>query len=49
MSWKKELSSWGILLGLVAFLYFSGLLPIIQGALQSAACDRSDEAQYRGA
>jgi len=35
MSWKKELSSWGILLGLLAFLYFSGLLPIIQGALQS--------------
>ena len=36
MNWKKELKSWGLILALFAFLYFTGLLPVIQGFLQSA-------------
>ncbi len=32
---KKELKSWGLVLAFFAFLYFTGLLPVIQGALQS--------------
>ena len=35
MNWKKEITSWGAILAVFAFLYFSGLLPVIQGALQS--------------
>ena len=35
MDWKKEIKSWGLILSLFAFLYFTGLLPVIQGALQS--------------
>ncbi|TXE06922.1 TlpA family protein disulfide reductase [Algoriphagus aquimarinus] len=35
MDWKKEIKSWGILLSVVAFLYFTGLLPVIIGGLQS--------------
>ena len=35
MDWKKEVKSWGAILAVFAFLYFSGLLPVIQGALQS--------------
>lgn len=33
--WKKEIKSWGIMLSVVAFLYFTGLLPVIVGGLQS--------------
>lgn len=32
---KKELKSWGLILAFFAFLYFTGLLPIIQGGIQS--------------
>jgi thiol-disulfide isomerase/thioredoxin len=35
MDWKKEIKSWGLILALFAFLYFTGLLPVIQGAVQS--------------
>ncbi|WP_092898857.1 TlpA family protein disulfide reductase [Algoriphagus aquimarinus] len=35
MDWKKEIKSWGIMLSVVAFLYFTGLLPVIIGGLQS--------------
>lgn len=35
MNWKKELTSWGLILAFFAFLYLSGLLPVIQGAIQS--------------
>ncbi|WP_075352161.1 TlpA family protein disulfide reductase [Algoriphagus marinus] len=35
MNWKKEIKSWGLILSLFAFLYFTGLLPVIQGAIQS--------------
>lgn len=35
MDWKKELKSWGLILAFFAFLYFTGLLPVIQGAIQS--------------
>ena len=55
MNWKKEIKSWGLILSFFAFLYFTGLLPVIQGALQSvllstglitpslAPTDRTDE------
>src|SRR5690606_4465615 len=35
MDWKKEIKSWGIMLSVVAFLYFTGLMPVIVGGLQS--------------
>ncbi len=35
VNWKKEIKSWGIMLSVVAFLYFTGLLPVIIGGLQS--------------
>ncbi|WP_086542830.1 TlpA family protein disulfide reductase [Algoriphagus antarcticus] len=35
MDWKKEIKSWGIMLSVVALLYFTGLLPVIVGGLQS--------------
>ncbi|EAZ79566.1 TlpA family protein disulfide reductase [Algoriphagus machipongonensis] len=35
MDWKKEIKSWGIMLSIVAFLYFTGLLPVIMGGVQS--------------
>lgn len=35
MNMKKELKSWGLILAFFAFLYFTGLLPVIQGGLQS--------------
>ncbi len=35
MNWKKELKSWGLILSIFAFLYFTGLLPVIQGGIQS--------------
>ncbi|TXD76316.1 TlpA family protein disulfide reductase [Algoriphagus ratkowskyi] len=35
MDWKKEIKSWGIMLSVVAFLYFTGLLPVIVGGMQS--------------
>jgi len=35
MNWKKEAKSWGIIFSIFAFLYFTGLLPVIQGGLQS--------------
>ncbi|MDF2158306.1 TlpA disulfide reductase family protein [Algoriphagus sp. CAU 1675] len=35
MDWKKELKSWGLILSFFAFLYFTGLLPVIQGGIQS--------------
>jgi hypothetical protein len=35
MDWKKEVKSWGAILAVFAFLYFTGLIPVIQGALQS--------------
>jgi thiol-disulfide isomerase/thioredoxin len=35
MDWKKEVKSWGLILSLFALLYFTGLLPVIQGAIQS--------------
>ncbi|WP_396127638.1 TlpA family protein disulfide reductase [Algoriphagus halophytocola] len=35
IDWKKEIKSWGIMLSIVAFLYFTGLLPVIIGGLQS--------------
>jgi len=36
MDWKKEIKSWGLILSLFALVYFTGLLPVIQGAIQSA-------------
>jgi thiol-disulfide isomerase/thioredoxin len=35
MDWKKEVKSWGLILAFFAFLYFTGLLPVIQGGVQS--------------
>lgn len=35
IDWKKEAKSWGITAAVVAFLYFTGLLPVIVGGLQS--------------
>lgn len=35
MNWKKEITSWAAILAFFAVLYFSGLLPVIQGAMQS--------------
>jgi thiol-disulfide isomerase/thioredoxin len=35
MDWKKEVKSWGLILAFFAFLYFTGLLPVVQGAIQS--------------
>lgn len=33
--WKKELKSWGLILSIFAFLYFTGLITPIMGGLQS--------------
>jgi thiol-disulfide isomerase/thioredoxin len=35
INWKKELKSWGIMLSVIAFLYFTGLLTPIMGGVQS--------------
>src|SRR5690606_12431292 len=35
MSWKKEVKSWGIILGIGALLYFTGWMTPIVGGLQS--------------
>ena len=35
MDWKKEFKSWGLILAFFSFLYFTGLLPVIQGGIQS--------------
>lgn len=35
MNWKKEVKSWGLILAFFAILYFTGLLPVIQGGIQS--------------
>ena len=34
MHWKKELKSWGLILSVFAFLYFTGLITPIMGGLQ---------------
>ncbi len=36
MDWKKEVKSWIVIFGVFALLYFTGLLAVIQGSLQSA-------------
>ena len=33
--WKKELKSWGLILSVFAFLYFTGLITPIMGGIQS--------------
>ncbi|AFL84880.1 thiol-disulfide isomerase-like thioredoxin [Belliella baltica DSM 15883] len=33
--WKKELKSWGLMLSVFAFLYFTGLMTPIMGGIQS--------------
>jgi thiol-disulfide isomerase/thioredoxin len=35
IDWKKEFKSWGIMLSIFAFLYFTGLIAPIMGGLQS--------------
>jgi thiol-disulfide isomerase/thioredoxin len=35
MNWKKEIKSWGLILAVFAFLYFTGLITPIMGGLQS--------------
>lgn len=35
IDWKKELKSWGLMLSVFAFLYFTGLITPIMGGLQS--------------
>lgn len=35
MDWKKEFKSWGLILSFFALLYFTGMLPVVQGGLQS--------------
>ncbi len=35
MNWKKEVKSWGIMLGIFAVLYFTGLMTPIIGGVQS--------------
>jgi thiol-disulfide isomerase/thioredoxin len=35
IDWKKELKSWGLILSVFAFLYFTGLITPIMGGLQS--------------
>ena len=35
IDWKKELKSWGIMLAVFAFLYFTGLITPIMGGVQS--------------
>lgn len=35
IDWKKELKSWGLILSVFAFLYFTGLITSIMGGLQS--------------
>jgi thiol-disulfide isomerase/thioredoxin len=35
IDWKKEIKSWGLILSLFALLYFTGMLPVIQGTIQS--------------
>ncbi len=35
IDWKKEAKSWGIMAAVFAFLYFTGLLPVIIGGVQS--------------
>jgi thiol-disulfide isomerase/thioredoxin len=36
MDWKKEIRSWGLILAVFAFLYFTGLITPIMGGMQSA-------------
>ncbi|MCH7410354.1 TlpA family protein disulfide reductase [Belliella sp. DSM 111904] len=36
MNWKKEFKSWGLILSIFAFLYFTGLITPIMGGIQSA-------------
>jgi thiol-disulfide isomerase/thioredoxin len=36
MDWKKEIKSWGLMLSVFAFLYFTGLMTPIMGGVQSA-------------
>ncbi|MCH7401746.1 TlpA family protein disulfide reductase [Belliella kenyensis] len=35
MNWKKEFKSWGLILSIFAFLYFTGLITPIMGGIQS--------------
>ena len=35
INWKKEFKSWGIMLAVFAFLYFTGLITPIMGGVQS--------------
>lgn len=35
IDWKKEIKSWGIMLSVVGVMYFTGLLPVVIGGLQS--------------
>ncbi|MEN2281049.1 TlpA disulfide reductase family protein [Algoriphagus sp. SE2] len=35
MDWKKEAKSWLVMAAIVAFLYFTGLLPVVIGGIQS--------------
>lgn len=35
IDWKKELKSWGLMLSIFAFLYFTGLITPIMGGIQS--------------
>lgn len=35
INWKKELKSWGIMLSVIAFLYFTGLITPLMGGVQS--------------
>jgi thiol-disulfide isomerase/thioredoxin len=35
MNWKKEIRSWGIMLGVLAVLYFTGWITPLMGGLQS--------------
>ncbi|MDX5479943.1 MAG: TlpA family protein disulfide reductase, partial [Cyclobacteriaceae bacterium] len=35
IDWKKEAKSWGIMIAIFAFLYFTGLITPIMGGLQS--------------
>ncbi|ERM81172.1 thiol-disulfide oxidoreductase [Rhodonellum psychrophilum GCM71 = DSM 17998] len=35
MNWKKEIKSWGLMLSVFAFLYFTGLMTPIMGGVQS--------------
>ena len=35
MNWRKEIKSWGIMLGIFGILYFTGLITPIMGGIQS--------------